>query len=411
VKLRRMAAGRPRRYPHLASREGVDDRLPATLPALDGLRGLAIAGVLACHFGNAWPGGAPLDRAVRTATDLGWTGVDLFFVLSGFLITGILVDTAGTPGWWRGFLVRRALRIFPLYYLALVLFGLLGPALGLVDRWTFGRWGGWYWAYLGNWAYAARQGIPALAHFWSLGVEEQFYLLWPLVVLLAGGRRRLGWIAAGLVAASPVVRAWIVHGSGWPVGAAFRVTLGRLDGLATGALLAVLFRTPGVRGALARAWPWAAVLGAAGFLALAAPLGFDMHRAPLEIWSHTLLAVAFGGALAGAVTGTCAGAGPAAVLSRALSARPLRALGRVSYGVYVWHFFIHKWCMTALPSRPAIAALLATRAGYLAYAIAGMAASVGVAGISWRLIERPLLALKDRWAPRVRAPAALDPSA
>jgi peptidoglycan/LPS O-acetylase OafA/YrhL len=365
------------------------------IPALDGLRGLAIAGVLACHFGNAWPGAGPLDRAVRAATDLGWTGVDLFFVLSGFLITGILVDSVGAPGWWRGFLVRRALRIFPLYYLALALFGLFGPALGLVDPWTFGRWGAWYWAYLGNWAYAARQGIPALSHFWSLAVEEQFYLLWPLVVLAARGRRLLA-VTAGLVLLSPALRAWIVHGSGWPVGTAFRVTLGRLDGLAMGALLAVLLRAPGARAWVARAWPWAAALGAAGFLALAAPLGFDMHRAPLEVWSHSLLAVAFGGVLVGAIFGGW--------LPRALAAAPLRALGKVSYGVYVWHYFIHYGCLQALRARPATAAFLATRAGYLAYAAAGVAASIAVAWASYALVEQRFLALKDRWAPRTLAP-------
>ena len=193
------------------------------------------------HFLNAWPGTTALDRDVVDLLGLGWAGVDLFFVLSGFLITGILVDQVGAPGWWTGFLLRRALRIFPLYYLALALFGLLGPALGFIDPWTFGRWGFWYWTYLGNWAYAARQVIPPLSHFWSLGVEEQFYLLWPLVVL-AARRRRLAALTAGLVVISPALRAWIVQGSGWPVGSAFRVTLGRLDGLAMGALLAVAFR-------------------------------------------------------------------------------------------------------------------------------------------------------------------------
>src|SRR5512142_1677259 len=305
------------------------------LPALDGLRGLAIAGVLACHFLNAWPILTAVDRRAIDVLGLGWAGVDLFFVLSGFLITGILVDQVGTPGWWTSFLLRRALRIFPLYYLALALFGLLGPALGLIDPWTFGRWGFWYWTYLGNWAYAARQVIPPLSHFWSLGVEEQFYLLWPLVVLATARGKRLVFLTAGLVLIAPVLRAWIVFGSGWPVGSAFRVTPGRLDGLAMGALLAVAFRDPAGRALAARAWPWAAALGALGFVALGAPLGFDMHRAPMEIWSHSALAVAFGGLLAGAVEGQASGSR----LVRALSAAPLRALGRVSYGVYVWHYF------------------------------------------------------------------------
>jgi len=111
----------------------VAEALRAPMPSLDGLRGVAIGGVLAAHFLNAWPGRTALDEAAVAALGLGWAGVDLFFVLSGLLITGILVDTLGAPRWWRSFMARRALRIFPLYYLALALFGLLGPAAGLID--------------------------------------------------------------------------------------------------------------------------------------------------------------------------------------------------------------------------------------------------------------------------------------
>jgi peptidoglycan/LPS O-acetylase OafA/YrhL len=365
----------------------------ATIPALDGLRGLAIAGVLACHFSNAWPGHAPLDRALAVGLGLGWAGVDLFFVLSGFLITGILLDGLHERGWWRRFLVRRSLRIFPVYYLALGLFGLFGPALGLIDPWTFGRWGWWYWTYLGNWAFAAQQVIPPLSHFWSLAVEEQFYLVWPLLVLVA--RRRLAAVCAALVLAGPALRAAIALGTSWPVGSAFRVTPGRVDALAAGALLAALVRSERGRTALRQTWPFAAGLGAALFVALGWPSGFDMHVATLEVWSQSALVLAFGGLLAGAVT---AGAGRA--WPRALSTAPLRALGRISYGLYVWHYFIHSGALRALRAHPAGAALLATRAGYAAYALAGSAASVGVAALSYQLVERRFLALKDRWAPR-----------
>jgi peptidoglycan/LPS O-acetylase OafA/YrhL len=377
----------------------VSARPDGTIRTLDGLRGLAIAGVLACHFLNAWPGRTPVDRLAIEGLGLGWAGVDLFFVLSGFLITGILVDSLGARRWWWGFLVRRALRIFPLYYLALALFGLLGPAVGLVDPWTFGRWGRWYWSYLGNWAFPAREVIPALSHFWSLGVEEQFYLAWPAVVLLARGRR-LGLVSAALVLAGPALRALVVD-SGWPVGSAFRVTPGRVDALAMGALLAVLLRSTAGRAAVARTWRPAALLGALGFAALGAPLGFDMHARPLEIWSHSLLAVAFGGLLAGAVLAE----GSASPLARALSARPLRRLGRYAYGLYVWHYFVHVGALAALRARPWGAALLATRAGYLAYAAGGVLASLAAAALSYRLVERPFLALKDRLAPRGTAAA------
>jgi peptidoglycan/LPS O-acetylase OafA/YrhL len=159
------------------------------MPSLDGLRGLAIGGVLASHFLDRWPLSTGADRAFLAVVGLGWSGVDLFFVLSGLLITGILVDTLGAPRWWRSFLARRTLRIFPLYYLALAIFWVAGPAAGLIDPWTLRRWGWWYWSYLGNWAFAAGQTIPSLTHLWSLAVEEQFYLFWPLLVWLARGRR------------------------------------------------------------------------------------------------------------------------------------------------------------------------------------------------------------------------------
>jgi peptidoglycan/LPS O-acetylase OafA/YrhL len=372
--------------------------LRRTMPSLDGLRGLAIAGVLASHFLNVWPLATGWDRALIAAVGLGWAGVDLFFVLSGFLITGILVDTLGAAGWWRAFLARRTLRIFPLYYLALALFWWAGPLAGLIDVWTLRRWGWWYWSYLSNWAFAARQTIPSLSHFWSLAVEEQFYLLWPLVVWLARGRR-LAVVAAGVFAAGPLLRLLIVEGSGWPVGSAYRLTPGRIDQLALGALLAVLFRSPAGRAWLSRWWRQAAGAGALAFVALGLPLGpFDMHRAPLEIWSHTLLGLAFGGLLAGAVAGEGRGGG----LQRLLAAAPLQLLGRYSYGLYVVHYFVHEAAVAGLRRWPAGARALDTRGGALAYAAAATAASLALAWLSWHLVEKRFLSLKPRFAPRPR---------
>jgi peptidoglycan/LPS O-acetylase OafA/YrhL len=375
--------------------------LRQNMPSLDGLRGLAIGGVLASHFLGPWPVAGPGDRAFMAVIGLGWSGVDLFFVLSGFLITGILVDTLGAAGWWRSFLARRTLRIVPLYYLALAIFWWAGPAAGLIDAWTLRRWGFWYWGYLGNWAFAAQQTIPSLVHFWSLAVEEQFYLLWPLVVWLARGRW-LALVAAGLFAAGPLLRWVIVEWSGWPVGSAFRVTPGRLDQLALGALLAVLFRSTAGRAGLRRWWGVAAVAGALAFLLLGLPLGpFDMHRAPLEIWSHTLLGLAYGGLLTGAV----AGEGTGGRLQRFLGAGPLQVLGRYSYGLYVVHYFVHEAAWPALRRWPPGGAALATRGGVLAYAVAATAASLGLAWLSWHLFEKRFLALKSRFVARPRVAA------
>jgi peptidoglycan/LPS O-acetylase OafA/YrhL len=375
--------------------------LHRTMPSLDGLRGLAIAGVLAAHFLNPWPLLTAADRTVIAVVGLGWAGVDLFFVLSGFLITGILVDTLGAAGWWPAFLARRTLRIFPLYYLALVVFWWTGPMAGLVDVWTLRRWGWWYWSYLGNWAFAARETIPSLSHLWSLAVEEQFYLLWPLVVWLARGRR-LAVVAAGLFAAGPALRYLIVEVSGWPAGSAYRVTPGRIDQLALGALLAVLFRSAAGRTWLNASWRPVAAAGALSFLVLGWALGpFDMHRAPLEIWSHTLLGLAFAGLLAGAVAGEGTG-GP---LQRFLAAAPWQVLGRYSYGLYVIHYFVHEAAVAGLRRWPAGAAALDARAGVLAYAVAASAVSLGLAWLSWHLVERRFLALKSRFVARGMGPA------
>jgi peptidoglycan/LPS O-acetylase OafA/YrhL len=397
--------------PVVASAEDDEGRriqaaLGATLGGLDGLRGLAIAGVLCAHFLNAWPGQAPLDRAVIATLGLGWAGVDLFFVLSGLLITGILVDTLGRDGWWTSFLARRALRIFPLYYLVLAMFGLLGPPLGLVDPWTFGRWGWWYAAYLGNWAFAARQVIPPLSHFWSLGVEEQFYLAWPGVVWLLRGRR-LALASLLLVVAGPALRSILVYATDWPPGSAFRVTPGRLDELALGALLATLLRTPAGRAWLRqpRVVGAAMSLGALGFIWLGlANHGFDMHRPALQIWSHTLLGLAFGGL----VTRTVCTAGTGARVQRILGALPLRLLGRYSYGIYVLHYLVHLWALRTLRAWPPGAALLSSRVGYAGYAIAGAAASVALAAVSWHLLEQRCLALKRYFVPRPMATTPAD---
>src|ERR1039458_4652577 len=174
---------------------------PNRVPELDGLRAFAILPVIFHHvypFGGlfAWTG---------FFGEAGWIGVDLFFVLSGYLISGILMDSVDRPHYYRNFIIRRSLRIFPLYYLCLGLFSLAawrgsGPAWAEMQRWGIG----WFVVYLGNFRAAWLHTTPPIFSFvplWSLQVEEQFYLLFPFVVLLLSRRNLRRFLSACVVAA------------------------------------------------------------------------------------------------------------------------------------------------------------------------------------------------------------------
>ncbi|MBD0321145.1 MAG: acyltransferase, partial [Gemmatimonadetes bacterium] len=183
-------------------------RLRGHLPALDGLRGVAVALVVLLHFTLFVPAG-PVESFFSRGVGTGWMGVDLFFVLSGFLITGILYDSRDSPAYFRNFYARRSLRIFPLYYAYLfaifavlprVQAGAAGPAEESARIWV--------WTYLSNVLFA-RGGWEVMpghtTHLWSLAVEEQFYLLWFAAVVMAPRRWLLPTIVGCLVVA-PIFR-------------------------------------------------------------------------------------------------------------------------------------------------------------------------------------------------------------
>lgn len=208
----------------------------AYYPALDGLRGLAILLVVVFHnFGF-----------IRYFF-FGWLGVDLFFVLSGFLITGILVETQGTSNYLRNFYARRILRIFPLYYLTLVILLLLIPRIiQLPTDLTYykdNQW--WLWTYLENWLYIFKPSSNSqiLHHFWSLAVEEQFYLVWPLVILIIRKPQRLILLLA-LVLLSAIALRFIVWIYQIDNLAYFNLyTFSRIDGICIGSMLFLVQKT------------------------------------------------------------------------------------------------------------------------------------------------------------------------
>jgi peptidoglycan/LPS O-acetylase OafA/YrhL len=214
-------------------------RAPATarpnhvwVPALDGLRGLAILIVVLYHCRTV---GRP-PRAIASLFEIGWTGVDLFFVLSGFLITGILLDSRSASNYFSSFYARRVLRIFPLYYLALSLV-LLGGSLRLLPSGDHAGTPAWYFIYAQNWKFV---DVPFLGHFWSLAVEEQFYFLWPLIVYLFPERRVLQIAIAGSVIAIPLRS--VLLSSGINPNYIYWNTFTRMDALLMGAACACLLK-------------------------------------------------------------------------------------------------------------------------------------------------------------------------
>lgn len=216
-------------------------------PALDGLRGLAILLVMTGHFTRIeFDGlaGVPFD-ILREA---GWTGVDLFFVLSGFLITGILLRTKGKVGYFHRFYVHRALRIVPLYYFLLLMYTTVLPLVLPADNpyipkpWI--REPVWYWTFLSNFFMFNLGKFPdeVMSVSWSLAVEEQFYLVWPLVVLLCSRRRLLQCCL--VIIGSAVVTRLSLFLLGANFMQMFVYTFARMDSLAVGALVAWIWTSP-----------------------------------------------------------------------------------------------------------------------------------------------------------------------
>lgn len=344
----------------------------AHMPQLDGLRALAVAAVLVQHTTpDAWHGGLP-----------GAGGVWLFFVLSGFLITGILMkerSEAAAAGYpmarvWRSFWARRALRIFPLYYAVLLFAAALGIGRTRAD-----------WPWFASYAANIRLGMPGhfwveLAHFWSLCVEEQFYLAWPVACLWLPRRWLLPLAWAG-VAIAPASRLLLFRAGYYHL--ANYAPTSCLDGLGIGAALALSGRAPRAHAAIAGAALVAACV-ALRAAALAGSVRLALSRLGWSLLSWWLVGRAAGGF-----------AGP---FGRLLECRPVRYVGRISYGVYVLHAAV-PWVSAWSRYR------LGTSLGYPAEAGAGQLAYVSamtllIAGLSWRYFEEPILRLK-RFVPYV----------
>lgn len=368
------------------------------IPELDGLRGLAILLVFLDHYiGNADSAGLPkfLHRLAQAFAG-GWSGVDLFFVLSGFLIGGILLDAKSSPRYFETFYLRRVHRILPIYYAWLLAYegivllartgfaGIPGPNWASLSPLPF------YFLFLQNFIYQqAHFQWQWLAVTWSLAGEEQFYLVAPPLVRFLSVPRLKQVLAATIVIA-PFLRyaVYRFHLDGY-VAAVFAMP-GRADALAVGILAAILWRTDSFQEFLARrtsqvkraAW----VLGA-GVVALYWWFVHPVSAVTVTI-GYTWLALFYVTLLVLALSQ------PAGLVARCARMPWLRGLGTISYCVYLIHFSFNELAHEILlHARPSISSLQGLGVTLLAAAL-----TLVVAKLSWRYYEKPLVRRGRRYS-------------
>ncbi len=356
--------------------------------ALDGVRGTAILLVLVFHL--LWSNSETGSRVMNVVVALrgaGWVGVDLFYALSGFLITGILYDSLGDGHYFRNFYVRRVLRIMPLYYGVVAL---LFVYVELHLHQAAGRPFALLLAYLNNtplwWHTQSGKALIDLTnHLWSLAVEEQFYLVWPLLVFLVRGRRRLMWLALGLALAAPVTRV-VLQAHGASVDATYKLTICRADSLLGGAWVALA-----VRGGL-RAWVlrWAPAGFAMGLLACLT-IGIRAGNFDYEI-NAAVNGIGFSLV---ALTSACwvAMALRPGFAASLMTTGWLRFFGKYSYGIYVFHMPVA--AVVGWVLMPAVQAHVHSKLlMHLVEFGLGVGFTVAVAMVSFALYEKPLLGFK-----------------
>jgi peptidoglycan/LPS O-acetylase OafA/YrhL len=365
------------------------------VPALDGLRAFAILAVFGHDYNLFEDADSALGRLIGLVVNAGWLGVQLFFVLSGYLITGILIDTRRAENYWGAFLGRRALRIFPLYYAVLFAAFVVAPLVGH-------RVGGaehqiWFWCYLANWAEPFGRSVSIFPHFWSLSIEEQFYFFWPLVVRYSKPKQLVA-ICAALVALAVASRLLVRPMSVGPT-AAYMFTVCRVDALALGALGAVIVRDDKWL-KLVTERRTAFRVGTLALLASTIVLTRGAPRTGLltESFGYTVFAVVFAYVVLDVVLGPADDR-----VVRFLSIAPLRAIGRYSYAMYVFHMPIQ-----LLVGQRVIAAVMRGHgeaypgvAFSIAYLCGATALTFALAVASFHLLEKHFLALKRRVEPRL----------
>ncbi len=363
---------------------------------LDGLRGIAVLLVIVFHFSWTFPLVGPLAKPLKLLFWSGWIGVDLFFVLSGYLITRGLVaeSTKATGTRLKLFWMRRVLRIFPLYYVVLI----FGTIVGLFFNVAPPVWS--YWVYMQNYTLAFDTFFERwTAHFWSLAIEEQFYFVWPILALMVP-RKKMIPMTITLIAACFLLRAGLAFKLHiWPAETTikflYRATFTRADGLLLGALVAILQHEQ--EHPVARFWKRIRKVAwfGSGLMLLglaAAAHGLNGEDRRVVVVGYFLLAFFFAATVSFASDGSLPDG-----IRRLLMSPPLVACGKVSYGMYLFHWLL---VVTSIPwlewlyagVSPAVRVVLG-----LDVIVLGGLLTYGIAAASFTYIEAPFLRLKSRF--------------
>jgi peptidoglycan/LPS O-acetylase OafA/YrhL len=374
------------------------------VPSLDGVRGVAILLVMLCHFSFAEP--LPI-RGLHFALNTLSTGVDLFFVLSGFLITGILLDSKETENYYRNFYARRILRIFPLYYLAVVLLAFVAPRLSFFRAYDgvreafLNRW--WLMAYGANLTpLVTNRFVGWIGHFWSLSVEEHFYFVWPIVVARLR-RTSLIKLCIALPVFGFLCRVGLMLASNHNI-AVYLFTPCRMDGLVMGSWIAAMIRGPLDAPALAKLSRRILPIAGLALVGVHAFLHLGRLQIVTELFASPVAALFYGCLLFVVLTLPAGGYG-----AKLISSSPLRFLGLYSYGIYVFHVplvnqlwargvnvYLREYFRHAL-------------VGSLVFMMICFTASIVIAVASYHLYEKPFLRLKRYFGrPRGRRPVARE---
>ncbi len=356
-------------------------------PALDVLRGIAILLVVIYH-----------NFSFLSFFRFGWMGVDLFFVLSGFLITDLLLKTKENDSFLKNFYMRRVLRIFPLYYLTLCAFFLLAPYLFTQKDsssvfYYYDEHKYWFWTYFQNWLFVERgkAPVPYLSHFWSLAVEEQFYILWPLFVFFVKDIAKLKNIMVLLIAIAILLRVYTRIHFPDDVEKYYCSTLTRMDSLLVGGLLAIRLKEGKTLPAL---FIKLIFLICSILLLLSYLFHYDLNQDNpiLSTIGYTCFAILFACIIYLFITAN------QPVMNWLKKLHLLNFIGKISYGMYVYHLPIYLILSTQFSKIISGYINTGPNATTIWVSLLSVVITIAASTISFYFLEKPILSLKKHFA-------------